>query len=88
MEWIRERVHATHLGDGLTVSYCLLFPKHLKFENSGTTNHIHIKLGPDMYHLNTFPLPRNEGVNRWAGEGACKKTKKTCHKNNKTSTLT
>ena len=73
MEWIRERVHATHLEDSLPVSYCLNFPKHLKFENSGTTNHIHIKLGPDMYHLNTFPLPRNEGVNRWAAGGAPKK---------------
>ena len=69
-------------------SYFLLLPKHLKFENSGTTNHIRIKLAPDMYHLNTFPLPRNEGVNRWAGGGACKKTKRTCHKNNKISTLT
>ena len=74
MEWIRERVHATHEGDGvLLISYCLLFPKHLKFENSGTTNHIHIKLGPDMYHLNTFPLPRNEGANRWVAGGTPKK---------------
>ena len=43
----------------------LLLPKHLKFENSGTTNHIRIKLGPDSYQLNTFPLPRNRDVNQW-----------------------
>ena len=41
-----------------------------------------------MYHLNTFPLPRNEGVNWWEGGSACKKLKKSCHKNNKISTLT
>ena len=69
-------------------SYFLLLPKYLKFDNSGTTNHIRIKLGPDMYHLNTFPLTRNEGGNRWVGGGACKKPNKACHKNNKISTLT
>ena len=36
----------------------LFLPKHLKFESSGTTNHIRIKLGPDLYHLNTFLLSR------------------------------
>ena len=44
-------------------SHFLLLPRHLKFENSGIINHIRIKLAPDMYHLNPFPLPRNEGVN-------------------------
>ena len=47
----------------------LLLPKHLKFENSGTTNPILIKLGLDMYHLNTFLLPRNGDVNQCADEG-------------------
>ena len=51
----------------------LLLPKHLKFENSETTNHIRIRLGPDMYHLNTFPLQRNGGGNIWAGGCASKK---------------
>ena len=57
-------------------SCVFLLPKHLKFEKSGTTNHIHVKLGPDRYHLNTFPLPRNGGVNQWAGGGASKKSPK------------
>ena len=45
-------------------SYFLLLSKHLKLQNSGTTNQAHTKLGPGMYHLNTFRLPRNEGVNQ------------------------
>ena len=57
-------------------SYFLLLPKHLKFENSETTNHIRIKLGPDIYHLNTFPLLRNEGVTQWTGGGTSKKPQK------------
>ena len=28
-----------------------------------------MKLGPDMYHLNTFNIPKHEGVNEWAGGG-------------------
>ena len=29
-----------------------------------------MKLGPDMYHLNTFNVPKDEGVNeRAVGEG-------------------
>ena len=26
-----------------------------------------MKLGPDMYHLNTFDIPKHEGVREWAG---------------------
>ena len=39
-----------------------------------------MKLGPDMYHLNTFNTPEHEGVNIWAcgggggGRGVSKKT--------------
>ena len=58
----------------------LLLPKHLKFENSGITNHIRIKLRPDMYHLNTSLLSRNGGVNQWAGGGASKKPPKNTMK--------
>ena len=62
-------------------SYFLLLPKHLKFENSGTKNHTCIKLGPDMYHLNTFLLPRNGGVNQWVwGGDAYKKPPKNAIK--------
>ena len=42
----------------------------------GTTNQTQMKLGPDMYHLSTFHLPRNEGVNQWAGGGASKEAPK------------
>ena len=47
-----------------------------------------MKLGPDMYLLNTFHIPKTEGVNEWAGEGRFQKTIKTCYKINKISTLT
>ena len=33
-----------------------------------------MKLGPYLYHLNTFNILNNEGVNEWAGGGATKKT--------------
>ena len=26
-----------------------------------------MKLGPDMHHLNTFNIPKHDGVNKWAG---------------------
>ena len=32
-----------------------------------------MKLGPDMYHLNTFNMIKHEGVNEWAGGDATKK---------------
>ena len=33
-----------------------------------------MKLGPDMYHLNTFNIPKHVGVNKWADrEGTSKK---------------
>ena len=28
-----------------------------------------MKLGPDMYHLNAFNIPKDEGVNKWEDEG-------------------
>ena len=28
-----------------------------------------MKLAPDMYHLNAFNIPKDEGVNKWEGEG-------------------
>ena len=31
------------------------------------------KLGQDMYHLNTFNVPKHEGVNKWAGGDVTKK---------------
>ena len=54
--------------------YFLLVRKHLKFQNSrATNNQTYMKLGPFLYHLNTFNIPNNEGVNEWAGGGATEK---------------
>ena len=49
-----------------------------------------MKLGPDMYHLNTFNIPKNGGVNKWAagGGGRNKKTTRKCHEIKRTLTLT
>ena len=42
-----------------------------------------MKLGPDMYLLNTFHIPKNEGVNEWV-EGRCiQKTTKKYYEINK-----
>ena len=68
--------------------YFLLVLKHLKFQNSRTTNNqTYMKLGLYLYHLNTFNIPNNEGVNEWAGGGAIKTTRK-CHEIKRISTLT
>ena len=32
-----------------------------------------MKFGPYLYHLNTFNIPNNEGVNEWVGGGTTKK---------------
>ena len=32
-----------------------------------------MKLGLYLYHLNTFNIPNNEGVNEWAGGGGATK---------------
>ena len=47
-----------------------------------------MKLGPYLYHLNTFNIPNNDGVNEWAGGGATKKTTRKCHAIKRISTLT
>ena len=33
-----------------------------------------MKLDPYLYHLNTFNITNNEGVNEWVGGGETKKT--------------
>ena len=68
--------------------YFLLVRKHLKFENSGTKNETYMKLGPVMYLLNTFHIPKHEGVNEWVGRRRIQKTTKKYHEINKISTLT
>ena len=37
-----------------------------------------MKLGPDMYHLNTFHFDRNEGGSERAGGWGIQKTIKKC----------
>ena len=47
-----------------------------------------MKLVPDMYHLNSFHLHRNEGGSEWAGDEHIPKTIKKWHEINKILTLT
>ena len=47
-----------------------------------------MKLGSGVYHLNTFDVPKNEGVKEWAGVSRIQKTNKKCHKINKILPLT
>ena len=47
-----------------------------------------MKLVPDMYHLNTFHLNKNEGSSEWAGGGRIQKTIKKCQEIHKIATLT
>ena len=47
-----------------------------------------MKLRLDMYLLNTFHVPKNEGVNECVREGHIQKIQKKRYKINKISTLT
>ena len=47
-----------------------------------------MKLGPHWYHLTTFNIPNNEGVNEWAGGWHNQKTTRKCHEIKRISTLT
>ena len=47
-----------------------------------------MKLGPYLYHRNTFNIPNNEGVNEWMGGGCNQKTTRKCHEIKRISTLT
>ena len=46
-----------------------------------------MKLGPDIYHLNTFNIPKHEGVNKWVGGGRIQKTTRKCHEIKRISTF-
>ena len=46
-----------------------------------------MKLVPDMYHVNTFNIPKHEGVNKWAGGGRNQKTTRKCHEIKRISTF-
>ena len=46
-----------------------------------------MKLGPDMYHLNTFNVLKHEGVNKWAGRGRIHKTTRKYHEIKRISTF-
>ena len=47
-----------------------------------------MKLDPYLYHLNTFNIPNNDGVNEWVGGECNQKTTRKCHEIQKISTLT
>ena len=47
-----------------------------------------MKLGSNVYQLNTFHLETNEGGSKWAGWERIQKTIKKCHQINQISTLT
>ena len=46
-----------------------------------------MKLGPDMYHLNTFNIPKHKGVNKWVGRGRIHKATGKCHEIKRISTF-
>ena len=46
-----------------------------------------MKLGPYLYHLNTFNIPNNDGVNECVGGGRNQKTTRKCHEIKRISTL-
>ena len=46
-----------------------------------------MKLGPDVYHLNTFNIPKHEGVNEWAGGWRSQKATRKCHEIKKISSF-
>ena len=66
----------------------LLVWKHLKFQNSRTTDQTQMKIGQDMNHLNTFNIPKSEGVNEWVGGGHNQKTTRKYHEIKRISTFT
>ena len=47
-----------------------------------------MNLHPEMYLLNTFQIPKHEGVNEWLGGRRVQKTTEKRHKINKISTST
>ena len=47
-----------------------------------------MKLDPYLYHLNTFNIPNNDGVNKWVGGGRNQKTTRKCHEIKRILTLT
>ena len=45
-----------------------------------------MKLGPYMYHLNTFNIPKHDVINEWTGGGHNQKITR-CHEIKKISTF-
>ena len=60
--------------------YFWLLRQLLKYQNSRITSRMEMKLGPDMYHLNTFHTHRNEGGSELTRGRGIQKTIKKCHK--------
>ena len=47
-----------------------------------------MKLCPYLYHLNTFNIPNNKGVNEWVGGGCNQKTTRKGYEIKRISSLT
>ena len=46
-----------------------------------------MKLGPDMYQLNTFNIPKHDGVNEWTSGGRNQRTTTKCQEIKRISTF-
>ena len=46
-----------------------------------------MKLGRDMYQLNTFHIPKHESVNKWVGGGRKQKATRNCREIKRTLTF-
>ena len=89
-QYIASVVKISNKSDHISVGYVqktaqkqpkILFSACMKtFEISKLKNYTSdYKLGPDMYHLNTFNLPKHERVNEWPGGGAMVKRREFFH---------
>ena len=78
---------AKNLSRSIQRSNFLLLLKNLNFGNLANPYHTYMKLGPDIYQLKNFCLPKIEGVKEWAGEGCIQINTKTWHEINNISTL-
>ena len=86
---IASLVEISNKFDHISVGYIQNTARStLKLYSRTTNSQTYMKLGPYLYHLNTFNIPNNEGVNEWVGGGATKKNTRKCHEIKRISTLT
>ena len=86
-DWLKFETNLTRIR-GVTFNkpsrsglklYFLLLQRHFKFENLGTKSRTGMTLGRDMYHLNTFYIPK-KAVNASVAGNATKKSPKNAIK--------